>query len=134
MTTQENRKVLVIDDDADITAMMCLVLRSEGFNVEVTTRSEDIFQKARSYRPDVILLDVFLTGYDGRHICKQFKFHPETKEIPIIMVSGHETVSQTIDEFGADDFILKPFKLETLLVKIDQHTVKPVGPASVNIN
>lgn len=134
MSTRKISKVLIIDDDADITAMMRLILRSEGFDVEVTTRSEDIFQKARTYQPDVILLDVFLTGYDGRHICKQFKFHPETKYIPIIMVSGHESVSDTIEEFGADDFVLKPFKLETLLSKINQHLVqKPAasGPALI---
>ena len=99
MLAANKPKILVIDDDADITAMLCLVIRSAGFECEVTNRSEDIFQKARTYRPDVILLDVFLTGYDGRKLCKQFKFHPETKNIPVIMVSGHESVSRNHNRF-----------------------------------
>ncbi|MEO5647846.1 MAG: response regulator transcription factor [Chitinophagaceae bacterium] len=132
MNTKENWKVLVIDDDADITAMMRLVLRSEGFEVEATTRTEDIFEKARNYKPNVILLDVFLTGYDGRDICKQFKFHPETKNIPIIMISGHETVSDTIVDYGANDFLLKPFKLEALLNMIKTHLVKSESPTSAS--
>src|SRR5450756_2766135 len=91
-------KLLIIDDDEDISAMLFLLLRSKDFEVAVVTKSEDIFHKIKTYQPDIILLDVFLTGYDGRVICKQLKFHPDSKHIPVIMVSvsythlrAHET-------------------------------------------
>lgn len=110
-------KVLIIDDDEDISAMLYLLLRKD-FDVAVVTRSEDIFPKIKNGKPDIILMDVFLTGYDGRVICKQLKFHPDSKHIPVIMVSGHDDVSQTVEQAGADDFIQKPFDAETLLAKI----------------
>ena len=117
------QKLLVVDDDEDISAMLFLLLRSR-YEVAVITKSEDIFQKIRSFEPDIILLDVFLTGYDGRVICKQLKFHPASKHIPVIMVSGHEDISKTVSEFGADDFISKPFEAADLINKIEQLLVK----------
>ena len=117
-------KLLIIDDDEDISAMLYLLLRKD-FEVAVVTKSEDIFPKIKNFQPDIILLDVFLTGYDGRVICKQLKFHPDSKHIPVIMVSGHDDVSETVGQYGADDFIQKPFEGEALLAKInDQLKVK----------
>lgn len=110
-------KLLIIDDDEDISAMLYLLFRKD-FDVAVVTNSEDIFPKIKKFEPDIILLDVFLTGYDGRVICKQLKFHPESKHIPVIMVSGHDDVSETVAQYGADDFIHKPFEADELLNKI----------------
>ena len=112
-------KLLIIDDDEDNSAMLFLLLRSNNFEVAVVTRSEDIFQTIKSFQPDIILLDVFLTGYDGRIICKQLKFHPESRHIPVIMVSGDDEVLQTVEKYGANDFIKKPFETGVLLSKIN---------------
>ena len=112
-------KLLIIDDDEDISAMLFLLLRSKNFEVAVVTKSEDIFYKIKTYQPDIILLDVYLTGYDGRVICKQLKFHPDSKHIPVIMVSGDEAVLQTVAQYGANDFLQKPFEADTLLFKIN---------------
>ena len=111
-------RVLIIDDDEDISAMLFLLLRKD-FDVAVVTKSEDIFPEIKKVQPDIILLDVFLTGYDGRVICKQLKFHPDSKHIPVIMVSGHDDVLQTVEQYGANDFIQKPFEAATLLTKIN---------------
>ena len=113
------KKLLIIDDDEDISAMLFLLLRSKNFDVEVVIKSEDIFYKVKTYQPDIILLDVFLTGYDGRVICKQLKFHPDYKHIPVIMVSGDDDVLQTAQQYGANDFIQKPFEADDLLTKIN---------------
>ena len=113
-------KLLLIDDDEDISAMLYLILGSK-FEVAIINKSENIFNKVRSFLPDLILLDVFLTGYDGRVICKQLKFHPAYKHIPVILVSGHTDVVNSITKYGADDFIEKPFNAETLIAKIDMH-------------
>ncbi len=114
-------KLLIIDDDEDISAMLFLLLRSKDYEVAVVNKSEDIFHRIKSFQPDIILLDVFLTGYDGRVICKQLKFHPDSKHIPVIMVSGHDEVLQTVEQYGADDFIQKPFDAEILFLKINDH-------------
>lgn len=113
------KKLLIIDDDEDISAMLFLLLRSKNFDVEVVIKSEDIFYKVKTYQPDIILLDVFLTGYDGRVICKQLKFHPDYKHIPVIMISGDDDVLQTAQQYGANDFIQKPFEADDLLTKIN---------------
>lgn len=111
-------KLLIIDDDEDISAMLFLLLRSKDFEVAVVTKSEDIFHKIKEFQPDIILLDVYLTGYDGRVICKQLKFHPDSKHIPVIMVSGDDEILQTVEQYGANDYIQKPFDADTLLGKI----------------
>lgn len=111
-------KLLIIDDDEDISAMLFLLLRRD-YDVSVVTRSEDIFPKIKSFQPDIILLDVFLTGYDGRVICKQLKFHPDSKHIPVIMVSGDDQILQTVEKYGADGFIHKPFSSEEVISKIN---------------
>lgn len=113
------KKLLIIDDDEDISAMLFLLLRSKNFDVEVVIKSEDIFYKVKTYQPDIILLDVFLTGYDGRVICKQLKFHPDSKHIPVIMVSGDDEILQTVEQYGANDFIQKPFNSEEVILKIN---------------
>lgn len=113
------KKILIIDDDDDISAMLYLLLRTK-FDVAVIANSEDIFQKFRSFKPDIIMLDVFLKGYDGRVICKQLKFHPDSKHIPVIMVSGHEEIVDSISKYGADDFLLKPFDYDQLISKIQK--------------
>ncbi len=111
-------KLLIIDDDEDISAMLFLLLRAKDFEVAVVTKSEDIFHKIKNFQPDIILLDVFLTGYDGRVICKQLKFHPDFKHIPVIMVSGDDEILQTVVHYGANDYVKKPFNEKTLLTKI----------------
>lgn len=111
-------KLLIIDDDEDISAMLFLLLRKD-YEVAVVTKSEDIFPKIKGFQPDIILLDVYLTGYDGRVICKQLKFHPDSKHIPVIMVSAHDDVSETVEQYGANDFIQKPFDADSLLSKIN---------------
>jgi len=112
-------KLLIIDDDEDISAMLFLLLRAKDFEVAVVTRSEDIFHEIKKFQPDIILLDVYLTGYDGRVICKQLKFHPDSKHIPVIMVSGDDEILQTVEQYGANDHIQKPFDADTLLSKIN---------------
>lgn len=112
-------KLLIIDDDEDISAMLFLLLRAKDFEVAVVTKSEDIFREIKKFQPDIILLDVYLTGYDGRVICKQLKFHPDSKHIPVMMVSGDDEILQTVDQYGANDYIKKPFDADTLLAKIN---------------
>ena len=113
------KKLLLIDDDEDVSAMLFVLLRSNNFEVHTVSNSEEIFTAIKTFNPDIILLDVFLTGYDGRIICKQIKFHPDSKHIPVIMVSGDDEVLETVTKFGADDSIQKPFEGEILLSKIN---------------
>jgi DNA-binding response OmpR family regulator len=113
-------KILVIDDDLDILSVMEILLSMRGYNVEVTAKGENTFPKIETFKPDLILLDVLISGYDGRVICKQLKSNEETKHIPIIMFSAHPGAAATIADYGANDFISKPFDVDHLLKKVNE--------------
>lgn len=113
------KNILVIDDDKDILDAITFVLESDGYSVTTSEKGDYaenlIFQQ---HLPDLIILDVLLSGKDGRVICKKLKSQKETKSIPIIMVSAHPNAEKTVKEAGADSFLAKPFDIESLLENI----------------
>src|SRR5829696_7825361 len=113
-------RILVIDDDLDILVVMEILLNMKGFEIDVTSKWENTFDKIESFKPDLILLDVLISGNDGRVLCKQLKSDPHKKEIPVIMFSAHPSAAATIKEYGANDFIAKPFDVNDLLAKISK--------------
>ncbi len=112
-------KILVVDDDLDILVVMEILLTMKGFEVEVTAKWENTFEKIETFKPELILLDVLISGNDGRTICKQLKSREDTKHIPIIMFSAHPSAAATIADYGANDFIAKPFDVNDLLAKVN---------------
>jgi DNA-binding response OmpR family regulator len=112
-------RILVVDDDIDILSVMEILLTMKGFEVEVTARGENTFPKIETFKPDIILLDVLISGQDGRTICRKLKSDNETSRIPVIMFSAHPGAAATIAEYGADDFIAKPFDVAHLLQKVN---------------
>jgi DNA-binding response OmpR family regulator len=112
-------KILVVDDDIDILSVMEILLTMKGFEVEVTSKGENTFPKIKTFRPDIILLDVLISGYDGRTICRKLKSNNDTRHIPVIMFSAHPGAASTMAEYGADDFIGKPFDAGNLIKKVN---------------
>ncbi len=112
-------RILIVDDDVDILSVMEVLLTMKGFEVEVTQKGENTFPKIESFKPDLILLDVLISGHDGRNICKKIKSSDDTKHIPVIMFSAHPAAGAIISEYGADDFISKPFDVNNLLKKVN---------------
>lgn len=111
-------KILVVDDNHDILQVMKLLLRSRGYTVELVPKGNEIFNNIRRFMPDLIIMDVYLGGMDGRDICQQVKENPITCQIPIIMFSAYQQVEESTLAHGADDFIGKPFEVEELILKI----------------
>jgi DNA-binding response OmpR family regulator len=109
---------LVVDDDADIIDFLSDLLEMEGYNVIATARADDVEKFHQRTLPDLILLDVFLSGRDGREIVTSLKRQEETKHIPVIMFSAHAHIEATTRAAGANDFVSKPFDLDTLLTKV----------------
>lgn len=112
-------KILVVDDDADILSVMEILFSMKGFEVEVIAKGDSTFPKIELFKPDIILLDVLISGQDGRSICRKLKSDNETRHIPVIMFSAHPAAAATIAEYGADDFIAKPFDMNNLLQKVN---------------
>ncbi len=112
------KKVLVIDDDPDILLAVQLVLESGGYASETTVNGDETFKKITNYKPDLILLDVLLSGHDGRKLCELLKIDTQTKNIPVLMISAHPGAKKSAKEYGADGFIAKPFSVAHLLGEV----------------
>ena len=113
------KKVLIVDDNQDIVWVVETILKRYGFEVYSTLKGEDVISKAKKFHPQLILLDVFLSGVDGIEICNSLKTLPETKEIPVIMFSAHTNKKDVMQCCSADDFLPKPFDVNELVRKIN---------------
>ncbi len=114
-------KILLIDDDPDVRLALSRLLQREGYAVETAATKQEALSKLQQKHPDVILLDVLLSGADGRELCRELKAAAATKHIPVIMLSGHPSAAQKFESYGADDFLAKPFNSEGLLGKLSKH-------------
>lgn len=120
-------KILIIDDDRDILLLLSRVLEKHGFAVVTATQEQQVYTKVAAEHPDLILMDVLLSGADGRHICRKLKAS-SYKNIPVIIFSGHPGAQKNFAEYGANDFLGKPFSETALLEKIARHLAgKQVG-------
>lgn len=115
-------KILIVDDDDDILEIVAMILEERGYEVRALNHGETIFEDIREFKPSLIIMDVMLAGMDGRAICKDVKTNPLTSELPVILISGTHDLMDTVHQPGGpDDFIAKPFDLDQLYAKIDQH-------------
>ena len=115
-------KVLIIDDDPDVRTVMNVLMKKNGFEVETASKREEALEKLNVFHPSVILLDVLLSGYDGRDLCQEIKSSERLKDIPVIMFSAHPGAADNISSYGADDFITKPVNTEMLINKVHKLT------------
>lgn len=120
-------RILIIDDDPDIRTVMNILLKKQGHEVATAAREEEALEKIKQFNPSVILLDVLLSGADGRKICMDLKQNEATKDIPVIMFSAHPGAADKIHLYGADDFISKPVNADRLLEKISRQLKQPEG-------
>lgn len=111
-------KILVIDDDPDVRTVMEILMKKQGYVVETASRREEALQKLESFSPSLILLDVLLSGADGREICREIKSRDLFRDVPVIMVSAHPGAAENFNSYGADDFVTKPIRTEALLQKV----------------
>jgi len=116
----ENRRkqILVVDDEEDILIFLQTLLEDEGYVVTTTSKGEYVEKLHNGGLPDLIVLDILLSGKDGRAIAKQLKSQEDTRHIPILVISAHPSAEQTAREAGAEDFLAKPFDIDALLTKI----------------
>src|SRR6478735_849993 len=108
-------RILVVDDDASLAEMLTIVLRQEGFESRMVVRGDDALDAFRSYRPDLVLLDLMLPGKDGIDVCKEIRAE---SGVPIVMLTAKGDTVVVGLESGADDYVVKPFKPKELVARI----------------
>lgn len=114
------QRILIIEDEEDIQALLEYNLTAEGYDVTVVDSGEDAIPLLKKQRPDLVLLDLMLPGLGGLEVCKRIKRDAETQDINIIMVTakGEEADVVLGLEAGADDYVTKPFSPRILLARV----------------
>lgn len=112
-------KIFIADDDADIIDILKLMLQTQGYQVEATTKATDILDHSGE-KPDLIILDLWMSGTDGRDIFTQLRQKDHTKHIPVVFMSANSRLKEIASEYQVDDFIEKPFDMNFMLNKIKE--------------
>jgi CheY-like chemotaxis protein len=109
------KKIMVVDDERDLLALLKGYLKRAGYDVAVTTTCGEGTAILASFKPDLIFLDINVGTEDGRDMCRQIKSLAEHKHIPIVLISADDDSLQTYKEYSADSYLRKPFLPPQLL-------------------
>ncbi len=115
-----SQRILVVDDEESILEVVQIVLEGEGYQVQ-TSMDSSFLHTISSPLPDVILLDVLLSGEDGREISRRIKANTQLQHIPVIMLSAHADANKVADMGGADAFLEKPFDVDALIAIVQKY-------------
>ncbi|HHS97809.1 MAG TPA: response regulator [Chloroflexi bacterium] len=113
-------RILIVEDDFDISNMLRIYFQSQGYEVSVAPRGEDALEMCRQQLPNVVVLDIMLPDIDGYEVCRRLRSNLRTSHIPIIFLTQKDERSDKIHglELGADDYITKPFDVEELKLRV----------------
>ena len=116
----EKTTILVVDDEEDIVELVQLNLAREGFQTLACTTGEKALEIAESRLPDLIILDVMLPGIDGMEVCRRLKANPDTRQIPVLMLTAKVEEADVVAglELGAGDYVTKPFSGKVLAARV----------------
>jgi len=115
--TKDRYRILVIDDEPEITDIINAFLKNAGYEVKIENSSAKVLESARAFKPDLILLDIMMPFMDGYEVCAAIKADPKLAGIPVLFLTGKDANDDEGKSFkaGGDLFIKKPFSCERLL-------------------
>ena len=127
------KKILLIEDDADLFSLLKYNLEKEGFSMTGLQTGKGAIELSRQVRPDLILLDIMLPDSDGLEICKGIRKDPELARIPIIFLTARASETDRIVglEIGANDYVVKPFFVRELIARIKLQFRNQAAPTRV---
>src|SRR5476649_2317982 len=113
-------RILIVEDEEPLTLLLRYNLEAEGYEVDTVTRGDDADTRLREGAPDLVVLDWMLPGLSGIELCRRLRARPETKALPIIMLTarGEESERARGLATGADDYMVKPFSVPELLARV----------------
>ncbi|MCP4631948.1 MAG: response regulator [candidate division Zixibacteria bacterium] len=119
--TATKGKVLVIDDEPEITDIIDAYMSNAGYNIMVENSSVMGVERAKTFKPDVILLDLMMPYMDGYEVCAEMRKHDTTKNIPVLFLTGKDPSDDAgkVWEVGGNMFVKKPFSCERLLEMVN---------------
>jgi two-component system phosphate regulon response regulator PhoB len=131
MATAAPRKVLIVDDEPDVTGLVAYHLKAKGYTVESVNDPLRSIGLARSFLPDLVILDVLMPGLSGLQVCRMLRSDPKLKKVPIIFLTAKVEEGDRIQGFeaGADDYLCKPFSVKELVLRV-QSVLRRVAEAA----
>ena len=117
MVSVGETRVLVVDDESNITDLVATALRYEGFNVEVACTGTDALKAAETFRPDLMVLDIMLPDRDGFHVVQRLR--ADGRHVPVVFLTARDSTEEKVKGLtvGGDDYVTKPFSLEELVAR-----------------
>ncbi len=114
-------KILIVDDDPTIHKLITRMLTPDLYEVKSVYDASSALEAIRESRPDLVILDLMMPHISGIEVCQQIKMNPETKDIMVLILSAKDGQDDRIKglEIGADDYIAKPFHINSLVRKIE---------------
>lgn len=113
-------KVMIVDDDRTMVSLLKILLEMDGFEVVNIMMGGQLIEKIRNEKPDLVLMDVFLSDADGKEILSELRKTSDLADVRVIMTSGMDLADQCLDA-GADAFLLKPYTPEQLMKIIKEN-------------
>jgi len=115
-----NPRILIVEDEEDLTLLLRYNLEAAGYEVETVARGDEADVRFKESTPDLVILDWMLPGLSGIEICRRLRARPDTKALPIIMLTARGEESERVRGLstGADDYIVKPFSLPELMARV----------------
>ncbi len=120
MNKYTGKRILVVDDEPDVTDLLSFKLSREGYAVEAINNPLEILGKAREFNPDLFILDIMMPELDGLKICRMVRADSRLGKVPIIFLTARGEIEDRIQglELGADDYLAKPFDSKELILRI----------------
>ncbi len=117
----EKKKILVVDDEADVTDLVAYHLKAKGFHVETVNDATASISKARSFQPDLIILDIMMPHLSGLQLCRILRADNKLAKVPLIFLTAKSEPADRIAglESGADDYVSKPFSPKELVLRVE---------------
>lgn len=120
MNKAQTKSILILDDDPVIIEALSLLLEDAGYTMRTLSEGETL-ENMHADLPGVVLLDIWMSGKDGRDVCSLLKSQETTRDIPIILISAHRDMERIAKEAGADDFLAKPFGMREVVAKLGKY-------------
>lgn len=117
---QQKAKILVVEDDLDLTSLIKDVFNDIGYEVITVAEVEDIVKLVKEVQPNVVLMDYLLPQGNGGELCRQIKQNAQLQSIPVIISSGLSSEQVAVADYGGDSFLSKPFELDELVRLIEK--------------
>jgi two-component system phosphate regulon response regulator PhoB len=124
--------ILIVEDEEPLTLLLRYNLEADGYEVETVSRGDEADTKLKEKVPDLVVLDWMLPGISGIELCRRLRARPETRKLPIIMLTARGEESERVRGLatGADDYIVKPFSVPELIARV-RALLRRANPESV---